>query len=169
MAFTKIGFFLASSVNTTSGTWTNADNGTYPGNTAAGHSVTVTGGTGTGMSVQISFDNFANPIINNIANQGTGYTVGDVITITKTVGTTTSTVQMILGKTMEGIIEYYFVLYNNTISSYKQFDLNSLNFTIPLPVYNNTANTLTVDLSNYASNSMSLNAIVSFDKYVGMA
>ena len=169
MAFTKIGFFLASSVNTTSGTWTSADNGTYPGNTTAGHAVTVTGGTGTGMSVQISFDNFANPIINNIANQGTGYTVGDVITITKTVGAATSTVQMVLGKTMEGIIEYYFVLYNNTISSYKQFDLNSLNFTIPLPVYNSTANTLTVNLSNYASNTMSLNATVTFDKYVGMA
>ena len=169
MAFTKIGFFLASSVNTTSGTWTSADNGTYPGNTAAGHAVTVTGGTGTGMSVQISFDNFANPIINNIANQGTGYSVGDVITITKTVGAATSTVQMVLGKTMEGIIEYYFVLYNNTISSYKQFDLNSLNFTIPLPVYNSTANTLTVNLSNYASNTMSLNATVTFDKYVGMA
>ena len=169
MAFTKIGFFLASSVNTTSGTWTNADNGTYPGNTAAGHAVTVTGGTGTGMSVQISFDNFANPIINNITNQGSGYSVGDVITITKTVGVATSTVQMVLGKTMEGIIEYYFVLYNNTISSYKQFDLNSLNFTIPLPVYNSTANTLTVDLSNYASNTMSLNATVTFDKYVGMA
>ena len=169
MAFTKIGFFLASSVNTTSGTWTSADNGTYPGNTAAGHAVTVTGGTGTGMSVQISFDNFANPIINNIANQGSGYSVGDVITITKTVGVATSTVQMVLGKTMEGIIEYYFVLYNNTISSYKQFDLNSLNFTIPLPVYNSTANTLTVDLSNYASNTMSLNATVTFDKYVGMA
>ena len=169
MAFTKIGFFLASSVNTTSGTWTSADNGTYPGNTAAGHAVTVTGGTGTGMSVQISFDNFANPIINNIANQGTGYSVGDVITITKTVGAATSTVQMVLGKTMEGIIEYYFVLYNSTISSYKQFDLNSLNFTIPLPVYNSTANTLTVNLSNYASNTMSLNATVTFDKYVGMA
>lgn len=169
MAFTKIGFFLASSVNTTSGTWTSADNGTYPGNTAAGHAVTVTGGTGTGMSVQISFDNFANPIINNIANQGSGYSVGDVITITKTVGAATSTVQMVLGKTMEGIIEYYFVLYNSTISSYKQFDLNSLNFTIPLPVYNSTANTLTVDLSNYASNTMSLNATVTFDKYVGMA
>lgn len=169
MAFTKIGFFLASSVNTTSGTWTSADNGTYPGNTAAGHAVTVTGGTGTGMSVQISFDNFANPIINNIANQGSGYSVGDVITITKTVGAVTSTVQMVLGKTMEGIIEYYFVLYNSTISSYKQFDLNSLNFTIPLPVYNSTANTLTVNLSNYASNTMSLNATVTFDKYVGMA
>ena len=124
MAFTNIG--LASSVNTTSGTWTSADNGTYPGTTSAGHAVTVTGGTGTGMSVQISFDNFANPIINNIANQGSGYSVGDVITITKTVGVATSTVQMVLGKTMEGIIEYYFVLYNNTISSYKQFDLNSL-------------------------------------------
>ena len=114
MAFTKIGFFLASSVNTTSGTWTNADNGTYPGNTAAGHSVTVTGGTGTGMSVQISFDNFANPIINNIANQGTGYTtVGDVITITKTVGTTTSTVQMILGKQWKVLLNI--ILYCTTI------------------------------------------------------
>ena len=169
MAFTNIGFFLASSVNTTSGTWTSSDNGTYPGTTSAGHTVTVTGGTGTGISVQISFDNFANPIINNIANQGSGYSVGDVITITKTVGTATSTVQMVLGKTMEGIIEYYFVLYNNTISSYKQFDLNSLNFTIPLPYYDSIANTLTVDLSNYANNTMSLNAAVTFDKYVGMA
>lgn len=168
MAFTKIGFFLASSVNATSGTWTSADNGTYPGNTPGGNPVTVTGGTGTGMSVQISFDNFANPIINNITNQGTGYTTGDVITITKTVGAATSTVQMVLGKTMEGIIEYYFVLYGGTISTYKQFDLNSLNFTIPIPTYNSTNNTLTVDLSNYASNTMSLNATISFDKYVGM-
>ena len=37
MAFTKVGFFLASSVTTASGTWTNADNGTYPGNTPAGN------------------------------------------------------------------------------------------------------------------------------------
>ena len=169
MAFTKVGFFLASSVNTTSGTWTSADNGTYPGNTPGGNPVTVTGGSGTGMSVQISFDNFANPIINNIANQGTGYKTGDVITITKTVGVATSTVQMVLGKTMEGIIEYYFVLYGGSISTYKQFDLNSLNFTIPIPTYNSTNNTLTIDLSNYASNTMSLNATVSFDKYVGMA
>ena len=169
MAFTKVNFFLASSVSTASGTWSSADNGTYPGNTPGGHAVTVTGGNGTGMSVQISFDNFANPIINNIANQGTGYQSGDVITITKTVGATTSTVQMVLGKTMEGIIEYYFVLYNNTISTYKQFDINSLNFTIPIPVYSSTNNNLTVDLSNYASNTMSLNATISFDKYVGMA
>ena len=169
MAFTKVNFFLASSVSTASGTWSSADNGTYPGNTPGGHAVTVTGGTGTGMSVQISFDNFANPIINNIANQGTGYKSGDVITITKTVGATTSTVQMVLGKTMEGIIEYYFVLYGSTISTYKQFDINSLNFTIPIPVYSSANNNLTVDLSNYASNTMSLNATISFDKYVGMA
>jgi len=169
MAFTKVNFFLASSVSTASGTWSSADNGTYPGNTPGGHAVTVTGGTGTGMSVQISFDNFANPIINNIANQGTGYKSGDVITITKTVGVATSTVQMVLGKTMEGIIEYYFVLYGSTISTYKQFDINSLNFTIPIPVYSSANNNLTVDLSNYASNTMSLNATISFDKYVGMA
>ena len=169
MAFTKVNFFLASSVSTASGTWSSADNGTYPGNTSGGHAVTVTGGNGTGMSVQISFDNFANPIINNIANQGTGYQSGDIITITKTVGATTSTVQMVLGKTMEGIIEYYFVLYNNTISTYKQFDINSLNFTIPIPVYSSANNNLTVDLSNYATNTMSLNATISFDKYVGMA
>ena len=168
MSFTKVNFFLASSVNSTSGTWSSADNGTYPGNTSGGHAVTVTGGSGNGMSIQISFDNFANPIINNIANQGTGYKNGDVIIITKTVGAATSTVQMVLGKTMEGIIEYYFVLYNNTISTYKQFDLNSLNFTIPLPVYSSSNDNLTIDLSNYATNTMSLNATITFDKYVGM-